>query len=137
MNNMDCIFCKIIAGEIPCHNVFENEHVIAFIDIHPCNPGHTLVVPKQHCENLLETPPDIAHHMMDVVQELAPRVMRAVGAHGFNLGVNTGIASGQAIKHTHAHIIPRFTDDGLRHWPEKVMSQEEFAGVAEKIRAAV
>ena len=132
-----CIFCKIIAGEIPCHKAFEDEHVLAFLDIHPCNPGHTLVVPKEHCETLLHTPAHVAAAMMAVVQTVAPRAIAAVGAHGFNLGVNTGPASGQVIMHTHAHIIPRFEGDGLVHWPEKEMSEEALKIVAEKIRAAL
>lgn len=131
---MNCIFCKIIAGEIPSYKVFENEHVFAFLDIHPNNPGHTLVIPKQHFENLLETPPGILHHITDAVQAIAPQVMDVVGAHGFNMVVNTGAVSGQVVMHMHTHIIPRFDNDGLRHWPGKEVSSEELAVAAEKIR---
>ncbi|OGH67627.1 MAG: hypothetical protein A3C15_01400 [Candidatus Magasanikbacteria bacterium RIFCSPHIGHO2_02_FULL_50_9b] len=130
---MSCIFCKIVAGEIPCHKVFEDENLLAFLDIHPCNPGHTLVIPKQHFENLLETPAVVVLQLMNGVHTLAPRVVAAVGAHGFNLGVNTGPASGQVIMHTHAHIIPRFEHDGLVHWPTKEMTSDELHQITLKI----
>ena len=132
---MNCIFCKIIAGEIPCNKVYEDAHVVAFLDIHPNNPGHTLVVPKEHFENLLETPTHVVEALMVAVQLLAPRAMAATGASGFNLGVNTGASSGQMVMHTHAHIIPRFEGDGLVHWLTKEISNELLEEIAEKMRA--
>lgn len=131
---MNCIFCKIIAGEIPCNKVYEDDALIAFLDIHPNNPGHTLIVPKEHFENLLETPAHIAEALMVAVQLLAPRVMAAVGASGFNLGINTGASSGQMVMHTHAHIIPRFDDDGLVHWPTREISAGDLEQIAMRIR---
>jgi len=132
---MTCIFCKIIAGEIPCDKVYEDADVFAFLDIRPNNPGHTLIVPKEHFENLLETPAHVAEALVVAAQLVAPRAMAAVGATGFNLGVNTGGASGQVVMHTHVHIIPRFEHDGLVHWPTKEMTAEELSSIAEKIRA--
>ncbi len=132
---MNCIFCKIIAGEIPCNKVYEDDALIAFLDIHPNNPGHTLIVPKEHFENLLETPAHVAEALMVAVQLLAPRVMLATQATGFNVGVNTGVSSGQVVMHTHVHIIPRFEGDGLVHWPTKEISTEMLEEVAEKMRA--
>lgn len=134
---MDCLFCKIVAGEIPSHKIFENERVFAFLDIFPSNPGHTLVIPKSHHENLLVTPPELAHELLDVVQQLTPRIMETVDAAGANVIINMHPASGQIIMHTHYHIVPRFVDDGLQHFPQKEMSHEELARVAEKIRAVV
>ncbi len=130
---MNCIICKIIASEIPREIVFENEHVIAFADRHPVNDGHILVCPKMHFENLLETPSAVVAEIMDAVNNLAPRVMSAFGASSFNLIVNNGPDSGQVIMHTHFHIIPRFSDDGLKHWQGKEITQEQWHEIAEKI----
>lgn len=132
---MNCIFCKIIAGEIPCHKIYEDENVFSFLDIHPNNLGHALIIPKEHFENLLETPSHVAEALMVAVQLLAPRILSAVDAHGFNVGINTGVASGQMVMHTHVHIIPRFEEDGLVHWPTKEILSEEFNAVAKKIRS--
>lgn len=132
---MNCIFCKIIAGEIPCNKVYEDDALIAFLDIHPNNPGHTLIVPKEHFENLLETSAHVAEALIVAVQLLAPRVMLATQATGFNVGINTGASSGQMVMHTHVHIIPRFEGDGLVHWPTKEISAEMLEEIAEKMRA--
>lgn len=134
---MNCLFCSIIAGNIPCEKVFENEHAIAFLDIHPNNPGHTLVVPKKHFENLLETDDDVARELMSIVKKIAPQIITAVGAEGFNTGINTGATSGQVIMHTHVHIIPRFKDDGLVHWPSKEMSAEDLKKIGESIKKMI
>lgn len=131
---MNCIFCKIIAREIPAEIVFENDSCLAFLDIYPSNPGHTLIIPKSHHENLLVTPREIAHELLDIVQKLTPRIMRAVEAQGANVIINMHPASGQVIMHTHYHVVPRFIDDGLQHFPQKKMTQDELAFVAEKIR---
>ncbi|MEK7615396.1 MAG: HIT domain-containing protein, partial [Patescibacteria group bacterium] len=106
---MPSIFSKIIAREIPAHIVFEDDHTIAFLDINPVNPGHTLVVPKQESVNALETNPEDLDRAMRVVQTLAPVIVKAVSADGCTITTNVGEASGQTVFHTHIHIIPRFT----------------------------
>lgn len=131
---MNCLFCKIIAREIPAEIVFENDDVIAFLDIHPNNQGHTLIVPKTHSENSLEAMPKHLYALVDVMQKIAPAIMRAVGASSFNILSNTGIAAGQGVMHTHWHIIPRFENDGLKHWDHKDQSAEAMKLVVEKIR---
>lgn len=128
----DCLFCKIIKGEIPSHIVYEDHEVLAFLDINPVNPGHTLVVPKQHAENYFETSEEDLKHIAATVKQIAPGILRAVGSKGFNLAVNTGAVAGQVIFHTHFHIMPRFEDDGHKLWQRKeVGSLEE---IAEKIQ---
>ena len=122
----DCVFCKIIAKELPADFVYENDKIVAFLDIHPNNPGHTLVVPKEHHEDLLVTPDGLLGDIMSLTKKIAPAVVEAVNADGFNTIFNTKPAAGQVIFHTHMHIIPRFTGDGLKHWPEKDMSTEEM-----------
>lgn len=112
----DCVFCKILRGEIPSTKVLETEDAVVFLDIHPVNLGHVLVVPKEHHASLLDLPDHVSAH----VGSLLPRVCRAVrsatGADGFNVIVNNGRAAGQTVDHGHWHIIPRFHDDAV-HWP--------------------
>ena len=129
----DCIFCKIIKKEIPADFVYENDKIVAFLDIHPSNKGHTLVVPREHHVDLLETPDDVLADILSRTKKIAPAVMKAVNAQGFNSIFNTKPAAGQVIFHTHMHIIPRFTNDGLKHWPEQKTTPEEL----KKIRDAI
>lgn len=131
----DCIFCKIIAGTIPSMKVYENDKVFAFLDISPVNPGHTLVVPRAHHADLLETPDDVLNDMITRTKKIAAAIMKAVNADGFNVGINTKPAAGQAVFHTHLHIMPRFKGDGLRHWPQKKLSDEEMKRVQDAIKA--
>ena len=131
----DCLFCKIIDQKIPADIVYEDSNMLAFLDIYPNNPGHTLVVPKEHYEDLLSTPDAVLAKLISSVKMLGSKIMEAVKADGFNLGVNTKPASGQVIFHTHFHIIPRFKDDGLKHWPQKQITKEEMQKVKEAIKA--
>ena len=131
----DCIFCKIIAGKVPAMKVYENDKIFAFLDISPVSMGHTLVVPRSHHVDLLETPDDVLSDMITRTKKIAAAVVSAVKADGFNLGVNTKPAAGQAVFHTHLHIIPRFKGDGLKHWPHKQMTQEAMQKVAEEIKS--
>lgn len=133
----DCIFCKIAAGEIPSHKVYEDEAALAFLDIHPINPGHTLVIPKAHHQDLLDTPPELLAHLMQVIVKIAPGIVKAVGAEAFNLGVNNGAAAGQIIFHTHFHIMPRFDSDGHKLWPGKDLGQEELVKISADIMSNV
>jgi histidine triad (HIT) family protein len=132
---MDCLFCKIIAKEIPTNIVYENDKVIAFLDIHPVNHGHTLVVPKMHSENIAVAADDDLVALTLAVKKLAPAVCTAASCDGWNLEVNNGNAAGQAIDHTHWHIVPRHKDDGLKHWPGHPYAEGEAAKVAASIRA--
>lgn len=129
----DCIFCKIIAGEMPAQKVYENDKIFAFLDITPVNPGHTLVLPRAHHVDLLETPDDVLADIITRTKKIAAAIMKAVKADGFNIGVNTKPAAGQAVFHTHLHIIPRFNGDGLKTWPHKKLAEEEM----QKIQTAI
>lgn len=131
----DCIFCKIIAGELPSSKVYEDEFVVAFLDIQPTAPGHTLIVPKVHCDDVVGCNPDVLAHMVKAAQKVAPAVVKATGAEGFNLGVNNGRAAGQVIFHLHMHVIPRHNNDGLHLWPSGKYEEGKMAEMAEKIRA--
>jgi histidine triad (HIT) family protein len=131
----ECIFCKIINGEIPSSKVYENDKVIAFLDIAPVNKGHTLVLSKEHHKDILDTPVDILAETMKVVKKVAKAVMKVTGAEGFNLGVNNGKIAGQLVMHLHFHIMPRFEDDGLKLWEGKEYEGNERDEIAEKIRS--
>lgn len=130
---MNCVFCNIVSGTIPSYKIFENEQVYAFLDIHPNTLGHTLVIPKKHHENLLVTPSELVAELMNVAQMIAPRILHAVGSRGCNITTNVGEVSGQVVMHTHIHIIPRFDEDGLKHWPSREMSFDELESIASKI----
>lgn len=134
----DCIFCKIAAGEIPAEKVYENDKVLAFLDMNPINPGHALVIPKAHHENLVDTEDSLLCEIILTVKKLAPVIVRAVSAEGYNLAVNSGAAAGQAVFHTHFHIIPRFFDDGHKVYRVKKPYKEgEMAEMAGKIRKEI
>ncbi len=135
---MDCLFCKIIAGEIPSQKVYEDEHTLAFLDIHPVNIGHTLVIPKAHHTNLYETPDETLARMMVVVKKLSVAIKSAVGADGINIEMNNDPVAGQIIFHTHLHIVPRFSTDGFRHWKgARDYREGEMAEVGEKIKSII
>lgn len=109
----DCVFCKIVAGQLPCSNVFEDELILAFLDIAPLNPGHTLIIPKEHHTSITTLPVDVAAHMMEVAPRIACAMMRATEADGFNLMLSNGACAGQVVPHVHLHVVPRFPDDGI------------------------
>ena len=132
--NTDCLFCKIIKGEIPSAKVYEDEHSFAFLNIRPINPGHTLLVPKKHFANLYEMPDEILANLAPVIKKLGIAVKKAVGADGINIGMNNDPAAGQLVFHAHIHIMPRFKNDGHEHWhgtPYK--NDAEIKTVAENI----
>ncbi|MFD2216250.1 MULTISPECIES: HIT family protein [Bacillaceae] len=104
----DCIFCKIVKGEIPSAKVFENEHVIAFLDISQVTKGHTLVVPKVHRENIYELTPEIASKLFEVVPQIANSIKEQFQPDGLNLLNNNGEKAGQSVFHYHMHILPRY-----------------------------
>jgi len=109
----DCIFCQIAQKKIQSNIVYEDENSLAFLDIHPANKGHTLVVPKNHIEDLLSLNEEQNKKLFAVVQRVAHGIKKAMNADALNIVQNNGPAAGQAIPHVHVHIIPRFEKDGL------------------------
>ena len=108
------VFCKIIDGEIPCHKIYEDEDVIAFLDISQVTKGHTLVVSKKHYENFLTTPKEEMHKVMDVAQSIGQVAIKFLGAKGVNILTNCYEEAGQTVKHFHVHVIPRYENtDGF------------------------
>lgn len=131
---MNCLFCEIISGEIPCEKVYEDDVVLAFLDIHPVNIGHTLVIPKIHYTNLYETPDEALAHMAVIIKKLSIAIKGSLNADGINIEMNNDASAGQIIFHTHLHIIPRFSGDGFTHWHgARGYKEGEATEVAQKI----
>lgn len=107
-----CLFCKIVSGEIPAQRVYEDEKVLAFLDIRPRTPGHTVVVPKAHAATLLDLPDSQVEPLFSAVKKTTKRALEGVKADGATIGINQGKASGQEVDHLHVHIMPRFNGDG-------------------------
>ncbi len=103
----DCVFCAIAAGEIPCFKVYEDDLVLAYLDINPFAEGHTLVIPKAHSVGLLDTPADTLREIVVRVQKVAARLKEALPCDGFNILQNNGQCAGQTVPHVHFHIVPR------------------------------
>jgi histidine triad (HIT) family protein len=133
----NCLFCKIVRKEIPAEVVYENGKTIAFLDIKPVNPGHVLVVPKEHHPDFASTPADQLGDIAAVAQKVAKAAMAALGAPGFNIGVNNGRAAGQLVDHMHLHVMPRFEGDGRELWHGEAYPEGEMGRVAERLRAAL
>ena len=129
----DCIFCTIIKGEIPSEKVYEDEKTMAFLDIGPVNKGHTLVIPKEHHETLLDTPKELLKEVIVIVKKVSTAVKKGVSADGINIGVSNYKAAGQVVPHVHFHVIPRFEGDGFHHWPQGKYSQGEMESYKDKI----
>ena len=106
-----CIFCEIIAGNIPGKKVYEDDEVLAILDISQTTKGHTLVMPKKHYENFLEMPADEFGRLMEKVQHVAKKTVRNLEANGCNVLINTNAVAGQSVMHTHVHIIPRYDEN--------------------------
>ena len=107
----DCIFCKIVAGEIPVSKVYEDDHFLAFLDISQVTPGHTLVIPKKHARNLLEMTPDETAALFNIVSRVTKKVESATQPQGMNIISNMEEIAGQSVFHTHVHILPRYSQE--------------------------
>jgi histidine triad (HIT) family protein len=134
--NPDCIFCKIVAGEIPCHKVYEDEHVLSFLDIGPLSEGHTLIIPRQHAVTLDEVSNDALPSIGMAAKRIGAAVQQATGCAGWNLLQNNGKVAGQVVMHVHFHIIPRREDDGLGYrWPAGELDDDTAARLLDGIKA--
>lgn len=109
---MDCIFCKIVAGEVPNYTVYEDDNVLAFLDVHPCSKGHTVIVPKKHVASLAAMDKEMWNATLAGVQQALKRVQSVLKPDAVNIGINDGESAGQTVPHVHWHIIPRYAGDG-------------------------
>jgi histidine triad (HIT) family protein len=135
-NKMDCIFCKIVSGEIPAVKVLDEELVVAFMDINPSSRGHMLVVPKNHAENIFEIPESDLATLIKAVKKCAGAAKDVLRAEGVTILQLNGKASDQIVPHLHIHVIPRWENDGLSvsTWEMKPGDMEEIQDIARKIR---
>lgn len=137
MNN--CIFCKIVAGELPAAKVFEDDACLAFMDLGPIIKGHTLVIPKAHHDPLTDTPDALLQHLIVVIRRVAAAQVKALNADGFNVTQANGACAGQVVPHLHFHVIPRFHNDGHSwNWnARRYDSPDEMESLAGRIRTAL
>jgi histidine triad (HIT) family protein len=134
----DCIFCKIAEKEADATVVYEDDHTLAFMDIHPLNPGHTLVIPKKHYTNMLDMPGEEAARVFASVHKVMKGVQKASGADGISIGQSNGRAASQEVFHMHVHIIPRFNHEMMSGFPNRKQTHRaELDEIGKKIKAAI
>ncbi len=131
-----CIFCRIARGEIPTNKVYEDQDVIAFLDINPASVGHTLVVSKEHFDDFTKAPKDVVSHVFQVAQLIAQACLVELKADGVNVITNIGKAAGQSIGHFHVHVIPRYANDriGIPFGKTLSLPSDQFPQLADSIR---
>jgi histidine triad (HIT) family protein len=135
MSADECLFCKMVAGQIPVTKVYENDNILAFLDIGPISDGHTLVIPKQHFEKLHECSQELLTEIASHIGIIAGAVFTSMNSDGYNILCNNGKAAGQVIKHVHFHIIPRRTGDGVfSRWPSYKYPDGKIEEIAVHIR---
>ncbi len=136
--NEDCIFCKIVSKRAGAVVVFEDKNSVAFLDIHPLNPGHTLVVPRKHYPSMVEMPPQEVGQVFVSVAKVMRGVMKASKADGINIGQSNGRAASQEVFHMHVHVIPRYIHELPEGFPErKTASEADLEQVGKKIRSSI
>ncbi len=137
MSTADCLFCKIVRREIPAQVVYEDGDTLAFLDINPINPGHTLVIPKKHSTDVFDIDEKEWSAVMRTSRTIAHALEKALQTDGVNLGMNNRAGAGQVIFHAHVHVMPRFAADPHSLWPGRPYAEGEFEATGNKIRAAL
>lgn len=129
-----CLFCKIASGEIPSKIIYDSEKVMAFLDIRPANPGHVLIIPKEHFEILPNLPEDLNSSLLQVVKIITQAQIEVLGAQGVNVLQNNGELAGQAVPHVHIHVIPRFKDDKVViNWTPTGLKHEQLDEIQKRL----
>jgi len=131
---LGCPFCEIVAGEKPCYLVYEDSHTLAFLDAHPITEGHTLVIPKQHYQQLDEIPDEVLAHLFKTVKLLVVKLKSALELDGMHIGVNCGEAANQLVPHLHVHLIPRRRNIEISWDRRTVPLPGELRHIQEKLR---
>ena len=134
----DCLFCRVVAGDVPAHLVLDEDDTVAFLDHRPLFPGHCLLVPREHHETLVDLPEELLVPLFSAARRLSRAVETAMGAEGSFVAMNNRVS--QSVPHLHVHVVPRRRKDGLRgfFWPRhRYASEEEAAEVAARVRAAL
>ena len=134
----DCIFCQIVSGKLPAERILEDPLCLAILDINPLRPGHTLILPKEHQETLLDLPEKTLSHLTKQAQIVSRGLLKAGETEGYNLFANNHKCSGQAIPHFHFHLVPRRTGDGIKfQWNTGVYGEDEMRAWGKRIREAL
>lgn len=135
----DCIFCKIAQGELPSAKIYEDDDLLAFMDINPIAPGHSLIIPKPHFETVFDMPDELLAGLITAAKRVALAVKQGMGADGINLLQSNGRAAMQIIDHYHLHFIPRWSGDKLKFaaWELRSGNMDEVGQNAAKIRSAL
>ncbi len=133
----DCIFCQIVAGDLPAETVLETDALVAFLDTRPVFKGHVLLVPREHVDTLPDLPAELRDPFLEAAQRIAVAVKDALGAQGSFVAINNTVS--QSVPHLHLHVVPRTKGDGLRgfFWPRTKYADGEAASYAEQLRAAL
>ena len=134
MENDNCVFCKIIKGEIPSYKIYEDEYTYAFLDISKDVEGHTLVVPKKHCTNILDCDTETLSHVSNTVRLIANHYVQNCGYSGVNTLNANGVDAGQSVFHLHIHIVPRKANDGVDAWPFKDKLEINMDNFCDKLK---
>ena len=129
----DCIFCAIAAGEIPSFKVYEDDLVLAYLDINPCSKGHTLVIPKAHTTGLLDTSDEVLAQIIARVKKVAAHLKEALPCDGFNILQNNGAAAGQSVFHVHFHIVPRYEGGKALSFTSQKGDMDALKALAERL----
>lgn len=133
----DCIFCKIISGEIPSHKIYEDDWTLAFLDIAPSSVGHSLVIPKDHFENIYTLPDETLARLSLTAKKVSVALKHSLECDGVNLIMNNEKSAGQIIFHSHIHIIPRKENDGLKLFPHGKSTDEELSDLTDRIKKTI
>jgi histidine triad (HIT) family protein len=131
---MDCIFCKIVNGELPSYKVYEDDDILAFLDISPINYGHTLVIPKKHFQNLESIDENLLCKIIIIVKKVGQILKNGLGVEGYNVCENNDAVAGQIVSHLHFHVVPRSEGDGLGIWPQGKYGENEAEEILKKIK---
>ncbi len=136
MTEPDCIFCRIVAGEIPCHRLYEDDRVLAFLDIGPLSEGHCLIIPNAHYATIDQMPGDLVAACTSLIPRLSKALIAVTNAPGWNVLQNNGAVAGQAVDHVHFHLIPRHGGDGLGYrWPAGKLDTDRATELVAAIQA--
>jgi len=130
----DCIFCKIVKGELPSYTVYEDDIIKAFLDITPANEGHTLIIPKEHRKDLFDISDFELSRISSVAKKLALKYKEEIGMDFCNLIQSTGAPAGQEVFHFHMHLVPRKENDGLNIWRGKQTKKPDFEELLKKLK---
>lgn len=134
MKDLDCIFCKIVNGEVPSTTIYEDEAFRVIFDISPASKGHAIILPKEHARNIYELSDEIASKIFVLAKKMATVMTEVLGCDGFNILQNNGEVAGQTVFHLHVHLIPRYKDDNIRiKWVSGEVDQEMYPIIKQEI----